>query len=273
MKRVILSLGTAVMLLLCSCGGNEPHRDITLESKRDTLSYSAGMYAAQHLSSMVYDEMGVTESTLDEFVAGVRASYPINITPESKAYAYGLSLGAATMDMLEKSGNIVNAGPEGLDTQLFLEGIIAAVCGNSATLEARFAADYCNRNKYLAKSEEFMQKNRRRSNVTTLPSGLQYKVDVMGQGAVATASDVVLCRYKGTNINGEVFDTSGDEAVSFPVSEVIPGFAEALRLFPVGTQCTLYIPWQLAYGAEGLEGVIPPYSTLVFELEIMDIKK
>ena len=273
MKRVILSLGTVALLLLSSCDGNQPHKDVTLESKRDTLSYSAGMYAAQHLSSMVYDEMSITESTLDEFIAGVRASYPINITPESKAYAYGLSLGAATMDMLEKSGNIVNAGPEGLDSQLFLEGIIAAVCGNSATMEARFAADYCNRNKYLTKSEEFMQKNRRRGNVTTLPSGLQYKVDVMGHGAVATAGDVVLCKYKGTFPSGEVFDTSGDEAASFPVDKVIPGFAEALKLFPVGTQCTLYIPWQLAYGAEGLEGVIPPYSTLVFELEIMEIEK
>ena len=272
MKRAFLSLGAAALMMLCSCSDRSQH-EVTLASTRDTLSYSAGMYAAKSLPSMVFDEMGITESTLDEFIKGVRASYPIEITPESKAYAYGLSLGAATMEMLEKSGNVVNAGPEGLDARLFLEGIIAAATNNPTLLKPRFAADYCNRNKYLTKSEEFMQKNKKRSNVTTLPSGLQYKVDVMGSGAVATATDVVNCKYKGTFPSGEVFDTSGEEAVPFPVDGVISGFSEALRLFPVGTQCTLYIPWQLAYGAEGIEGVIPPYSTLIFELEIVNIKK
>lgn len=273
MKRVFQSVVFVATFLLASCGGNHASKEVVLKSNNDSLSYSAGMYAAQHLPSMVYDEMGITETTLDEFIAGVRASYPINVTPESKAYAYGLSLGAATMEMLEKSGNIVNAGPQGLDPQLFLEGIVAAVCRNSSILEARFAADYCNRNKYLNKSEDFMRKNKRRNGVTTLPSGLQYKVEYMGSGAVATDSDVVKCKYKGTFTNGEVFDTSGEEAFSFPVNGVIPGFAEALKLFPVGTCCTLYIPWQLAYGAEGMEDVIPPYTTLVFDLEIIDIEK
>ena len=273
MKRVLLSAATIAVMLLSSCKGDVAHKGVALESTRDTLSYAAGMYAAKHLPSMVYDEMGITEATLDEFIKGVRASYPIDITPESKAYAYGLSLGAATMDMLEKSGNIVNAGPEGLDPALFLEGVVAAVSGDKNSLSIRDAADYCNRNKYLGKSDTFMQRNKKRANVTTLPSGLQYKVDVMGTGAVATATDVVNCKYKGTFISGEVFDTSGDEVASFPVSEVVPGFSEALRLFPVGTRCTIYIPWQLAYGAEGVEGVIPPYCTLVFDLEIVDIVK
>lgn len=272
MKKIILSLGAVALLLLSACGG-QSRKAVALESPRDTLSYSAGMYAAKHLPSVVFDEMGITESTLDEFIKGVRASYPIDITPESKAYAYGLSLGASTMDMLEKSGEIVNAGPDGLDSQLFLEGVIAAVRGNAEVLKARFAADYCNRNKYQVKSDNFMARNKKRSNVTTLPSGLQYKVDVMGSGAVATATDVVKCKYKGTFVNGDVFDTSGDEVVPFPVSGVIPGLAEALCHFPVGTQCTLYIPWQLAYGADGFEGVIPPYSTLVFDLEITGIEK
>lgn len=273
MKRVFLLAGVAALMFLSSCGGSTTHKDITLVNTRDTLSYSAGMYAARHLPTMISGEMGINESTIDEFIAGVRASYPINITPESKAYAYGLSLGAATMDMLEKSGDIVDAGPDGLDPQLFLEGIVAAVCNNSATLDSKFAADYCNRNKYLGRSDEFMLKNQKRSSVTTLPSGLQYKVDVMGKGAVATAGDVVNCKYKGTFVNGEVFDTSGDEAVPFPVNEVVPGFAEALQLFPVGTRCTIYIPWQLGYGAAGIEGIVPPYSTLIFDLEIMSIKK
>lgn len=273
MKRVLLSVATVATILFSSCNGNVVHKEVTLESTRDTLSYAAGMYAAKHLPAMVYDEMGITETTLDEFIKGVRASYPADITPESKAYAYGLSLGAATMDMLEKSGNIVNAGPEGLDPALFLEGVVSVVSGDKNSLSMRAAADYCNRNKYLGKSDTFMQRNQKRANVTTLASGLQYKVDVMGTGAVATAADVVNCKYKGTFISGEVFDTSGDEAVPFPVSEVVPGFSEALRLFPVGTRCTIYIPWQLAYGAEGIEDVIPPYSTLIFDLEIIDIVK
>lgn len=261
------------LALLCSCDSSPLHKDITLSSVRDSLSYSAGMYSAQHLPSMVYDEMGIDESTIDEFIAGVRASYPLNITPESKAYAYGLSLGAATMDMVEKSGDIVNAGDEGLDNRLFLEGIIDAILGNSGTMKPRLAADYCNRNKYQLANDAFMQKNMKRANVTVRPSGLQYKVDVMGDGAVATADDVVACRYKGTFVSGKVFDTSGDEVVEFPVNEVVPGFAEALMLFPEGSRCTVYIPWNLAYGKEGIEDVVPPYSTLVFDLEIVKVIK
>lgn len=266
-------MSAVVTLMLSSCSDATTVEKVALKSTRDTLSYSAGMYAAQHLPSMVYDEMGITEATLDEFLAGVRASYPQEITPETRAYAYGLSLGAATMDMLEKSSDVVNAGPEQLDPQLFLEGIVAAVSGNTSVMKARFAADYCNRNKYLGKSEAFMQKNKKRSTVTTLPSGLQYKVDVMGKGAVPTTADVVNCKYKGTFISGEVFETTGDEAVPIAVNEVIAGFSEALMLFPVGTSCTIYIPWQLAYGETGVEDLIPPYSALIFDLEIVSIEK
>ena len=94
----------------------------------------------------------------------------------------------------------------------------------------------------------------------------------MGDGAVAGFYDVVSCVYKGTYPNGAVFDSSHGEAVHLEVATLVPGFAEALMTLPVGTVCKLYIPWDLAYGAEGSK-VVPPYSALVYDLEIKGIVK
>lgn len=120
----------------------------------------------------------------------------------------------------------------------------------------------------------FLAENGKKPGVTTLPSGLQYKVIAAGKGPKPTGNDTVRCHYRGTFVDGREFDSSysrGEPAV-FPVRGVIPGWTEALQLMPVGSKWQLVVPYELAYGAGGTRG-IPPYSTLVFEVELLGIEK
>ena len=123
--------------------------------------------------------------------------------------------------------------------------------------------------------EEFLSINKGRAGVVTLPSGLQYQVLTKGTGAKPAASDKVKCHYHGTLINGNVFDSSverGEPAV-FGVSQVIPGWVEALQLMEVGSKWRLFIPSNLAYGEHGAGEAIEPNSALIFDVELLDIVK
>ena len=121
---------------------------------------------------------------------------------------------------------------------------------------------------------DFLAKNKTKQGVVTLPSGLQYKIIKAGNGKKPIGSDTVECHYRGTLINGTEFDSSyrRNQTASFPVSGVIPGWTEALKLMPVGSKWQLFIPPQLAYGAQGAGRDIGPDATLIFEVELLAIK-
>ncbi len=125
-----------------------------------------------------------------------------------------------------------------------------------------------------AKGEQFLADNAKKDGVKVLPSGLQYKVLVEGTGAVPTESDVVVCNYEGKLINDSVFDSSYKRGKPFEtkITRVIPGWTEALKMMPVGSTWEVYIPQELAYGSRK-QGMIDPYSTLVFKVELLDIKE
>lgn len=123
--------------------------------------------------------------------------------------------------------------------------------------------------------EEFLSINRQKSGIVELPSGLQYEVLTKGTGPKPAASEKVKCHYHGTLINGRVFDSSvqrGEPAV-FGVSQVIPGWVEALQLMETGSKWRLFIPSALAYGESGAGEAIEPNSTLIFDVELLDIVK
>lgn len=128
------------------------------------------------------------------------------------------------------------------------------------------------------KTEEgrkFLEENKKKKGITTTASGLQYEVITMGTGAKPTANDKVKVHYEGTLINGKVFDSSYNrgEAISFPLNGVIKGWTEGLQLMPVGSKFRFYIPYDLAYGERGAGQDIPPYATLIFDVELLDIEK
>ncbi len=123
-----------------------------------------------------------------------------------------------------------------------------------------------------AKSDKFLNENKKRPEVITLPSGLQYEVITKGTGAIPTANDTVKANYAGSLINGTEFDNSykRGEALEIPVNRVIPGWTEALELMPVGSKWKLFIPSNLGYGDRGA-GQIPGGAVLIFTLELLDI--
>jgi len=121
--------------------------------------------------------------------------------------------------------------------------------------------------------EKFLAENAKREAVTVTDSGLQYEVLKEGTGEKPTADSTVRVHYHGTLPDGTVFDSSYDrgQPAEFPVNGVIPGWTEALQLMPVGSKWRLVIPYNLAYGEQGSQGAIPPYATLVFDVELLDI--
>ena len=127
--------------------------------------------------------------------------------------------------------------------------------------------------KAIEEGENFLAENGKKKGVTTLESGLQYEVITKGEGAKPTLNDQVTTHYHGTLIDGTVFDSSVErgQPATFPVSGVIKGWTEALQLMSVGSKWRLFVPYNLAYGERGAGANIGPFTTLIFEVELISI--
>jgi len=125
----------------------------------------------------------------------------------------------------------------------------------------------------MEKGKKFLDENKKRSEIITLKSGLQYEILKTGNGPKPGPTDKVKTHYHGTLIDGTVFDSSVQrgEPIEFPVNGVIKGWTEALQLMPTGSKWKLYIPYDLAYGERGAGGSIGPYETLIFEVELLAV--
>ncbi|WP_337582120.1 FKBP-type peptidyl-prolyl cis-trans isomerase [Prevotella pectinovora] len=124
-----------------------------------------------------------------------------------------------------------------------------------------------------AEGEKFLAENGKKEGVVTLKSGLQYEVLREGNGKKPKTTDQVKCHYEGTLINGQVFDSSykRNEPAVFPLNQVIPGWTEGLQLMQEGAKYRFYIPYILAYGESGAGGSIPPFATLIFDVELLEV--
>ena len=276
MKRLVRIIVLGVLLyvawlaFLCSC--SSPSGEVRLRNVDDSLSYAVSMLVSEELPGMLAAE-GIDSTTIDDFIRGVRAAFPLDDSPESSAYLNGVVVAVEAMDMLNRANKSIypDGNDKKVDRKLFVEGIVAASKGDSEVMDMAFAIDFYNQHIFRARSEQFISENASRPGVITLPSGVQYKVSVMGSGAKAGNDDTVKCIYKGTYPNGAVFDSSRGEAVDLEVASLVPGLAEVVMTLPAGTQCMVYVPWNLAYGAKG-SGKISPYSALVYDIEIIDAK-
>jgi len=125
-----------------------------------------------------------------------------------------------------------------------------------------------------ASSDSFLTENAKKAGVKTTASGLQYLVTKEGTGKQPAASSIVKVHYTGKLVDGTVFDSSVErgEPIEFPLNQVIPGWTEGLQLMKEGGKATLYIPSQLGYGEQGVPGTIPPHSTLIFDVELIEVK-
>jgi FKBP-type peptidyl-prolyl cis-trans isomerase len=126
---------------------------------------------------------------------------------------------------------------------------------------------------YIDQNVAFLAQNKEKQGVTVTPSGLQYEVIKMGTGPMPARENIVKVHYTGTLIDGTEFDSSvkRGQPAQFPVADVIPGWTEALQLMPVGSKFKIVLPEGIAYGANGAGEIIKPFSTLVFEVELLEI--
>ena len=125
-----------------------------------------------------------------------------------------------------------------------------------------------------AAGEAFLAENGKKEGVVTLPSGLQYQVLKEGDGKKPSATDQVVCHYEGTLIDGTVFDSSyqRNQPATFGLNQVIPGWTEGVQLMQEGAKYRFFIPYKLAYGERGAGAQIPPFATLVFDVELIEVK-
>lgn len=173
--------------------------------------------------------------------------------------------------------------PDSLQMALAYQGLFDALKGDTTLFKMQPAEQFLNQRvadihkakeeKQKAAGVEYLKENATKEGVTVLPSGLQYKVLTAGTGPVAKTTDKVKVHYEGRLIDGTVFDSSykRGEPATFAPNQVIKGWTEALTLMPVGSKWQLYIPQELGYGARGA-GSIPPFSTLVFDVEVLGIE-
>lgn len=192
---------------------------------------------------------------------------------DSVSYSFGVLI----------AQNLKSQGLDSLDQAQLAQGIQDVLKG----AKLRYDVQQCNNivqqhmtalesKKYAGNVEEgkkFLAENSKRSGVVTLPSGLQYEVLTAGSGPKPTASDRVTVHYTGTLVDGTVFDSSVDrgEPAAFGVTQVIQGWVEGLQLMPLGSKWKFFIPYELGYGERGAGGVIGPYATLIFEVELLKI--
>jgi FKBP-type peptidyl-prolyl cis-trans isomerase len=192
---------------------------------------------------------------------------------DDASYALGMSIGAS----LKNDGITPNLNEFVLGMRHMLNGEKARFTEEEAMIkfqEAYYAMKRINDDELLQKENEFMAENSKKPGINITPSGLQYEVIFEGSGDRPGAEDVVKVHYEGKLTNGSVFDSSyaDGEPIEFPLNIVISGWTEGLQLMRVGSKYRFYIPSELGYGVNGA-GPIPPYSVLIFEVELFDIIK
>ena len=206
---------------------------------------------------------------------------------DSLSYTAGYVLADIVRDrFLAGLGKEVEGSDDSLQMRIAYQGLIDALKGDTALFKNRRAEEFLNgrvvairkakEEKLKKAGKDFLEENAKKEGVITLPSGLQYKVLKQGNGAVAKANDKVKVLYEGRLIDGKVFDSTdkhGGEPATFSPNQVIKGWTEALCMMPVGSKWQLYIPQELAYGPRGAGADIPPYSTLVFDVEVLSIEE
>ena len=211
---------------------------------------------------------------------GTKGTPDITTKTDSVSYALGVLIGKDT------KRNVDNVpGADQINTEILMAAFKQAYLDEETKITPEDANSFVqaffkeqsdiDAQKNLKEGQDFLEANKKKEGVVTLESGLQYEILKEGHGPKPKATDKVKCHYHGTLIDGTVFDSSVDRGKpsTFGVNQVIPGWTEALQLMPVGSKWRLFIPADLAYGERGARGKIKPNSTLIFEVELLDIEK
>ncbi len=259
--------------------GKCPHKVKTVELKNftDSINYAFGMLNGDQMRMylLANDTDGIAQR---DFIENINKAMKVSAR-NPQLVMMGKQIGSAIREQ-EPTGLL---GMENVATnfELIKQGFVNGMYDYDTQFDSRTAGEYIENTmtqiKYgeaIAAGKKFLEENKLKEGVVTTESGLQYEVIKMGKGAKPTATDQVKVHYHGTLIDGTVFDSSVErgEPITFALNQVIPGWTEGVQLMPVGSKFRFYIPQELGYGARQA-GSIPPYSTLIFEVELLGIEK
>ena len=288
MKKVSIFMAIAAAASLASCTAQAPKAN--LKTDIDSLSYSIGMAQTQGLKGYLTGRLDVDTAYMAEFIKGLNEG--ANKTSKKDiAYMAGLQIGQQISNQMMKGINqelFAGDSTKTISKDNFMAGFIAGTLEKGGVMTMEAAQEYTRtametikakamEEKYAdnkAAGEKFLAENKAKEGVKTTESGLQYKVITEGKGEIPAETCKVKVNYKGTLIDGTEFDSSykRNEPATFRANQVIKGWTEALTMMPVGSKWELYIPQELAYGSRE-SGQIKPFSTLIFEVELVGIEK
>lgn len=295
MKKLILfalcaciSLGAGAAKKTSKKKGKEPVEVVDTVSI-DTFSYHFGRANSNGLKMYLAQRMGIDTTYVADFLKGFEQMTLTDADKREKARLAGIEIRQQVEEQVYPGASKqVNDSTDILNKQLFVQGfrdgfsgVTAGISMDSTQTLVKKQMEYYHKvnmeKKYGAnrtEGEEFLKANAKKDSVKTTPSGLQYKVLTMGTGEIPTKESKVKVNYEGHLINGTEFDSSykRGKPVTFPVSGVIPGWTEALCMMPVGSKWELYVPQELAY-KDREQAKIPPFSCLIFTVELLEIEK
>lgn len=288
-----------VLVLLCCTNVSAQKRKSkkakqpVVEEKVDTVpmkefSYAYGIAQSNGLLNYLSQRAGVDLEYLEDFMQGFAYDEATPEVKKLKAWVTGTEIRQQLEhQLLPQANRQVNDSVDLIDKASFLEGFRAGIQNNgrmtqdSAQAIASKQVEYYHKVKMEAKfgdnrraGEAFLAENTKNDSVKVTVSGLQYKVITAGTGAVPVATDKVKVNYEGHLIDGTEFDSSykRKQPATFACNQVIKGWTEALTMMPVGSKWEIYIPQELAYG-DRESGKIPPFSALIFTVELLEIVK
>jgi len=289
MKKASIFMVIAAAAGFASCTAQAPKAD--LKNDVDSLSYAFGVAQSQGFGNYLTQQLRIDSAQIGDVVKGLIDGAAGKDAQSQIAYVEGMKVGKMIAENWVSgitSDVYADDSTKSIDKDNLVAGFIAGVLGKDMKMNMEEAQMYvqevmtaANEKKMEAQfgsnreaGEKFLAENKTKEGVQETASGLQYKVIKMGKGAIPTATDKVSVHYRGTLIDGTEFDSSykRNKPTTFAANQVIKGWTEALTMMPVGSKWELYIPEYLAYGSRN-QGQIKPFSTLIFEVELLGIEK
>lgn len=283
--NIILAVVLVAAVAFTSCNTNKVSLP-TLKTQNDSLNYAFGLANGDGIKNY-YIKGDSAKKAIEQLMAGVNEGMKGKFEKENTELTeLGTKIGTALKE--QKKTGLMGDSTLKVDIDIIKQGLVNGLRGSKVQMTVKDGQEYLQKTMtalqdkkmerlYGANKEagkKYLAENAKKPGVITTASGLQYQVIKKGTGAIPTDNDRVKVHYHGTLINDTVFDSSikRNQPAVFQVNQVIKGWTEALKLMPVGSKYKLYIPQELAYGSRD-QGKIKPFSTLIFEVELLSIEK
>ena len=288
MKKLTIVAAMAIVAAgFTACGNGTPKAN--LKSDVDSMSYAIGMAQTQGLKEYLVDRLGVDTANIGEFIKGLNEGVNAGDNKKKAAYYAGIQIGQQISNQMVKGINHEVFGDDStksISLKNFMAGFISGTLGKQRLMTIEQAQTVAQTKMQEIKAremektygpnreegEKFLAANAKKEGVKTLESGVQYRVIKEGTGAIPADTSLVKVHYEGRLLNDSVFDSSykRGEPITLRCNQTIKGWTDAMVHMPAGSVWEVYIPQDLAYG-EREQGIIKPFSVLVFKIELLEV--